>query len=285
MTSLLALIGIELSAVSRKEKVVSAVGGLVAISLLTWGTHLALGLSGGSGIIASMGASAVLLFAVPHGQLSQPWPVLAGHGFAAAIGVTCYQCIPVQWLAAGCAVGLTILLMHQLKCIHPPGGATALTAVLGSDAVHALGFHFVWFPVLTNAIIMISVAVLFNWGFPWRRYPAVLSRAISGSRRPLTSSAHASHEDIVKALKSLDSFVDITEEDLISLSRLIAREQEARVKKTARNMDRVSFNPPLETAAAAQQLPKPATEQPPSSCGRHGGGVRVPPARTAAPGR
>ena len=237
MKTLLSLIGVELSAVSRREKFLSALGGLIAIASLIWVTRQALGLQGAMCIIASMGASGVLLFAVPHGQLSQPWPVIAGNVFSAFIGVACYQLIPLEWLAAGAALGISILAMHQLKCIHPPGGATALTAVLGGDAVHRLGFKFVLFPVLINVLIMVGIAILFNWSFKWRRYPAALAkRSIALKRHPL--GAETSHDDIVKALKNLESFVDITEDDLLQLSRMIAREREARLLKAARQRGR-----------------------------------------------
>ncbi len=233
MKTLLSIIGVELSAVSYREKILSALGGLIAIVSLIWVTRQALGLQGAMCLIASMGASGVLLFAVPHGQLSQPWPVIAGNVFSAFVGVLCYRCIPYEGLAAGAALGISILLMHQLKCIHPPGGATALTAVLGGDAVHALGFKFVVFPVLINVLIMVGVAILFNWGFKWRRYPAALGRK-NLSLKPHPLGLETSHEDIVKALRNLDSFVDITEEELLQLSRMIAREREARLLKTAR---------------------------------------------------
>ncbi|MFX8373896.1 HPP family protein, partial [Acinetobacter baumannii] len=79
----------------------------------------------------SMGASAVLLYAVPHGALSQPWAVLAGHAVSAVAGVAAARNISDPALAAAVAVGTAILAMHYLRAIHPPGGATALTAVVG----------------------------------------------------------------------------------------------------------------------------------------------------------
>ena len=78
-------------------------------------------------------------------------------------------------LAAACAVGAAIGAMHYLPCIHPPGGATALGAVLGGDAVHQLGFQFVVMPVMLNAVTILVVALLFNAPFPRRRYPAAWS--------------------------------------------------------------------------------------------------------------
>lgn len=216
-------LGFELSEVSYKEKVISAAGGIIAILVLTLLTRVGLAGIGGSFVVASMGASAVLLFAVPHGQLSQPWPVIAGHGLSALTGVLCARYIGPQEVAAACAVGLSIGLMHQFKCIHPPGGATALTAVIGGKAVHDLGFGFVLFPILTNAVLMVLLAVLLNAAFRWRRYPAFLTH------RPRTRAAknEPTHEEIVAALKSLDSFVDITEDDLIRLCQILSIRQPA----------------------------------------------------------
>lgn len=217
-------IGIELVEVSVTEKAVAALGGALSILMLVTLSSWMLPGEGAAAIIASMGASAVLLFGAPHGQLSQPWPVLAGHGVSALIGVACAQHIPQSMIASACAVGLAIGAMHQLKCIHPPGGATAFTAVMGGGAIHDLGYRFVLVPVLANAVVMVLLAVVFNYAFKWRRYPVILSRSthppipvMSGSPEPPT------HDEIVAAMKSLDSFVDISEEDLIRLVALINR--------------------------------------------------------------
>lgn len=59
--------------------------------------------------------------------------------------------------AAGLAVGLAIGVMHILRCIHPPGGATALVAVVGSSQIHALGFEYILTPVLLNTVIILSL--------------------------------------------------------------------------------------------------------------------------------
>lgn len=213
-------LGFELSEVSYKEKLISTLGGIVSIFILLLFVNQGFGDLGRNCVVASMGASAVLLFAVPHGQLSQPWPVIAGHGFSALIGVLCARFIPQQEIAAACAVGLAIGVMHQFKCIHPPGGATALTAIIGGPAIHSMGFSFALFPVLINAIIMVALAVLLNACFHWRRYPAFLTRRPPS---PARADVHGpTHEEIVRALKSMDSFVDITEDDLIRLCELLA---------------------------------------------------------------
>lgn len=215
-------LGIELSAVSYKEKLISTVGGILSIFLLILLIQLGLDGTDGSLVVASMGASAVLLFAVPHGQLSQPWPVIAGHGLSALVGVLCARYIPHQAVAGACAVGLAIGVMHQFKCIHPPGGATALMAVIGGPDIRDLGFRFVLFPILTNALMMVGLAVLLNLCFRWRRYPAFLTHR---PRRPKGAKPEPTHEEIVAALRSLDSFVDITEDDLIRLCELLSVSQ------------------------------------------------------------
>ena len=216
-------LGIELIEVSLTEKLVAAIGGGLSILILTLLSFWALPDSGATAVIASMGASAVLLFAVPHGQLSQPWPLIMGHTVSALIGVACAQSIPNLAVAAACAVGLAIGAMHVLKCIHPPGGATAFTAVMGGEAIHALGFEFVVFPVLTNALVMLVLAIAINAAFKWRRYPAALNRPIRSIKSAQPAPPPPSHEEILIAIKSLDSFVDISEEDLIYLLELLNR--------------------------------------------------------------
>ena len=212
-------LGVELDEVSAVEKLVSAVGGGVAIlvALLVCDRVI----EGGSILlVASMGASAVLLFAVPHGQLSQPWPVLVGHIASAAIGVACATVLGPTFLAAGAAVALAIGAMHLLKSIHPPGGATALTAVLGGPAIADMGFEFVLLPVALNAALMVLLAVAFNGLFPWRRYPAAFADLARG---PVDTTPgvidDSTHRAVLDALREVDSFIDITEEDLIRLHR------------------------------------------------------------------
>jgi len=214
--------GVEFIEVSRLEKAVSAFGGGLSILALIATSSWLLPLEAATCVIASMGASAVLLFGVPHGQLSQPWPVLAGHGLSALIGVLCAQYISLPHLAAACAVGLSIGVMHQLHCIHPPGGATAFTAVMGGESIHHLGYKFVLLPVLANALVMVLLAILINHAFKWRRYPVILSRLV---KEPPHSGTTPTHEEVAAAMRSLDSFVDISEEDLLRLVELLRRKK------------------------------------------------------------
>jgi CBS domain-containing membrane protein len=189
--------GIGADASGHLEKWVSAAGGLAGLTGVMLISQAHLGAAESVGLVASMGASAVLLFAVPHGPLSQPWAVFGGHLVSAAVGVACTKLVEDPSLAGPLAVGLAIGAMHYLRCIHPPGGATALSAVVGGEAVHRLGFQYVLTPVLLNALVILLVALAFNYPFPWRRYPTALAqrvtRTVQGSTRP-TAMAEHSHE-------------------------------------------------------------------------------------------
>ncbi len=168
-------IGLGADQTSHAEKLLAVGGALLSmLAVIAIGRHYA-GDQGAAWLVASMGASAVLLFAVPHGPLSQPWPVIAGNVVSALIGVACARWISQPLLASAVAVSLAIGAMHYLRCIHPPGGATALTAVTGGEAVRALGFAYAITPVLLNALTMVLIAVAFNYLFAWRRYPASLA--------------------------------------------------------------------------------------------------------------
>ena len=165
----------ESTPVSHTERIVSAAGGFAGILVLLLISNHFVGMDDAGFVVASMGSTAVLLFAVPHGALSQPWAVTGGHVTSAIIGVTCAQFVPVPFLAAALAVGLAIGAMHYLHCMHPPGGATAMWMVVGGPGVQSLGYQAVFTPVLVSVLVILAAAVIFNYPFEWRRYPAVLA--------------------------------------------------------------------------------------------------------------
>ncbi|MFK5986763.1 MAG: HPP family protein [Pseudomonadota bacterium] len=208
------LIGIQLDTTQHKEKLISASGGFISIFLIFFISSTFLENNSAALVVASMGASAVLLFAVPHGPLSQPWPVFGGHLLSATIGISCYFLIPNQLLAASVAVGASIAIMYYFRCIHPPGGATAFTAVIGGGDVHQLGYEYLLTPVLLNVIIILAVAFAFNYLFSWRRYPAILSKRITDKKELDSKVASIPKEDLEFALKSMQSFTDISEPEL-----------------------------------------------------------------------
>lgn len=123
-------------------------------------------------IIGSFGASAVLIYGAIKSPLAQPRNLIGGHIFSAIIGVACYQLLnPNMWLASSVAVATAIAFMHATKTLHPPGGATALIAVIGSEKIHDLGYLYAVIPVGLGALIMLVVALLVNNLSRNRKYP------------------------------------------------------------------------------------------------------------------
>ena len=123
-------------------------------------------------LIGSFGASAVLIYGAIKSPLAQPRNLLGGHLLSALIGVTAFKLLaPHLWLAAPLAVATCIALMHATKTLHPPGGATALIAVISGPQVTNLGYFYVLIPVGAGALVMLAVALLVNNLAPQRRYP------------------------------------------------------------------------------------------------------------------
>ena len=171
---------------------------------------------------ASMGASAVLLFAVPHSRFSQPWPFVGGHLVSALVGVTCAQWIPDQVVAVAVASALALGLMLYLRCLHPPGGAAAVVAVIGGSEIQSLGYAFVLMPVALNVVLMLLIALLLNNLLPNRRYPAV---AKTVKKSPLdiarnTDEIKFSDGDLEQAMRDMNAFIDVSKDDLNSIFAL-----------------------------------------------------------------
>ena len=123
-------------------------------------------------IIGSFGASAVLIYGAIRSPLAQPRNLIGGHVLSAIVGVAAYRYLGGQpWLAAAMAVSVSIALMHLTKTLHPPGGATALIAVIGGDSVHSLGYLYAIIPVALGAGVMLTIALIVNNISKGRRYP------------------------------------------------------------------------------------------------------------------
>ncbi|VAW79257.1 hypothetical protein MNBD_GAMMA14-78 [hydrothermal vent metagenome] len=223
---LLQILGIEFSPVTHAERLISTAGGFFGIFFILVVTTYFIPLDEALLIVASMGASAVLLFAVPHGPMSQPWSVAGGHMVSAAVGVTCVQLISNPIIAAALAVGLAIGAMHYLRCIHPPGGATALSFAVAGPTVQEIGYQYMLTPVGLNVLVILSVAFVFNYPFAWRRYPAALKPY--PAKQDEESLTHIAHEDLVFALAEVNSFIDISERDLLTIYDLATHRSSSR---------------------------------------------------------
>ena len=215
------------STVSKREHILSTLGaGLGLLCAESISRHF-LG-NFNPWFVAPMGASAVLLFAVPSSPLAQPWSIIGGNLVSALIGVACARWIGHTGLAAGIAGAMAIATMFQLRCLHPPSGAVALTAVLGGPAVFNMGFEFVVWPVLINSLFLLAFALIFN-NASKRRYPhhpqERANTHLTKDPRP-SERIGVTHEDLEAVLKARGEVIDISEEDLEEI--VLAAEVRAR---------------------------------------------------------
>ncbi len=144
---------------SGREAVYSILGAFVATLLASFLSYTILEENHIPMILASTGASAMLVFALPHSPLSRPWNLVGGHVVSATVGISCLLLIDNPLFSSSISITVSMLLMHLLRCMHPPGGATAVTAAIGSSQIEILGYAFVVIPVFINSIILLSIAM------------------------------------------------------------------------------------------------------------------------------
>jgi len=112
--------------------------------------------------VGSLGASMTLILACPESTLARPYPAIVGNTLSAAIGVGVYQLLGAQSLplAAVLAVALAISAMRLLGALHPPGGASAILAVIGGAVVHDLGWLYPLYPIALGTVWLLVLARL-----------------------------------------------------------------------------------------------------------------------------
>ncbi|TDJ76083.1 HPP family protein [Pseudomonas putida] len=212
--------------ITPKQWIRAGIGASLGLFLAGWLTSLAYGPAIALHLLGPLAASAVLVFAVHSGPLAQPWPVLGSYGMACLVGLAMRAGFgPGLWVAAA-ALGVAILVMCLLRCLHPPGGAVAVGAVLADPGLTALGDHLVE-PVLLNAFILVAVAVVYN-RLTGVRYPkgAAPRKDLHHTRDPLPSErVGVTAADLDFALEEIGEFVDVTRDELERI--ILATEQHA----------------------------------------------------------
>ncbi len=193
----------------------AGLGALFGLTLTGLATRMALGPTPSLPLlIAPMGASSVLLFAVPSSPRAQPWSIMGGTLVAGLVGVTMARLVGDPVLAAALACALAIGVMLALRCLHPPSGAVALTVVLGGPAVQAAGYGFVLSPVLLNSALLLASALAFN-ALMGRPYPAPAAAPARASADPAPLGRLGfSAADLDAALKQYDRLLDVSRADL-----------------------------------------------------------------------
>lgn len=214
----------------------AAVGVLVTAGLSRWwagaGAH-------GPWMVASLGASAVLVFGMPSSPLAQPWPVLGGSTLSALVGAACSWLVPDPVIAGALAVGLAIALMVPLRCLHPPGGAMALYVVLTAGD----GWHLAGFPILFNGVVLLVLAMVYNT-LTGRDYP----HPQRASRRAAMADGAFTASDVDAALAHYNQVLDVSRADLEGLLHRAGRAAFQRTLGEVRCADIMS-RPPLAVEA------------------------------------
>lgn len=178
-------------------------------------------------IVAPLGASAVLAFAVPASPLAQPRAMIGGNIISALAGVTALRLLHNPVAAIALAVSLSIMGMYLARCLHPPGGGLAMVAVMGGPLVERAGYGFVLMPVAINSILLVIIALIFNnlagSRYPHRPEPRPLLTEVPADR-PDAGQRHRTaftRAHIEAVLDDLEDLPDISADDLEAILRAV----------------------------------------------------------------
>jgi CBS domain-containing membrane protein len=202
--------------VDAKERWRAVIGAAIGLGLAAILSRWLAGDTVGPWLVAPLGASAVLVFAVPASPLAQPWSVVGGNTVSAFIGIACANWIGDPSIAGAVAVSAAIGMMFLLRCLHPPGGAMALIAVL----THATSFGFALFPACVNSLLLTLAGIAYN-SLTGRRYPHVQVPDKKGGDQSLGRfTAH----DLDVVLARYNQVLDVSRDDLEKLLQLTEME-------------------------------------------------------------
>lgn len=238
---MISLLRSSIDPLSLGEKSLNAIAAAAAIVALGYALQLIPPDDYRLPLLASMGASAFLLFVVPHSPMAQPWPMIFGQLLSALSGLACaYMISDLVW-AGACAVGAALLAMQLLRSLHPPAAATALAVGMSGTHYHDQIGPFLAYAVLGNTLLLLTLAYLINNLLLRRRYP------IRHSHHPHHAEFQQTHQktplnldenDIEWALGQMDGIIDVSKEDLIDIFELAVEHAETRQKTAAENTRR-----------------------------------------------
>jgi len=208
--------------VSQQERYRAAVGACVGLFFTMLAGRYIGGLAGvNDWAMASLAASALLVFVLPSSPMAQPWAVIGGNVISALIGIACVNLLDSPIFSAPVAVGLSILCMLALRCLHPPAAAIAMITSLGSIS----GFQYAVFPVLTDSVLLILVGVIYN-NLTGKAYPYFLRTKPVASQIEIGQS-----KEIDAVLSRYNQVIDINRADLAALiSQVELRAYENKLK-------------------------------------------------------
>ncbi len=221
-----------LAGATLRERLIGCLGAVIGIALAALIGRVSMGeASVLPWIVAPMGASAVLLFVVPSSPMAQPWSIVGGNTLSALTGIGVSLVMGHGPVAAGVAVGLAIAVMSVTRCLHPPGGAAALTAVIGGPAIAAAGFAFALVPVAMNSVLLAALGFIFHrfsgHGWPHKPKPVLVNNRPVAELPPALRAGFIP-EDVDAVLKEEGEAFDISREDLARILHKI--ELRARIR-------------------------------------------------------
>ena len=219
---------------SLKAKLLSLIACFCSIFFIALITKVVSPWPGYPMIVASMGASAIILFFIPGSPLAQPWPFVGGQLVSAVVGVTCALNISETSTAAATAVGGSVLMMLFMRCLHPPAAATSLTPIMAGTSITSLGYSFVLVPIAVNVATMLLLAIIINRWVMDRDYPSPLPvKKKIDQRHTVLEPSHQigfSEQDLSLALKDSDVFIDMTHAELSHLLTQVEMNAFKRIK-------------------------------------------------------
>jgi CBS domain-containing membrane protein len=243
---------------SNKEKLRASLGALIGIlvvgliSKTTAGSNL-----NALWLIAPIGASSTLLFAVPSSPFAQPWSILGGNLLSSLTGITCAVLIPSPLLSGAVAVFISIYLMFTFKCVHPPSGAVALLCVIGGQQIKDLGYWFVVYPLGLNTVVLVLCAIIYNKVTNQYHPSKPAEKDFFKADRSNHMDGKIQKSDLALALEENNELIDI---NLTDLERIFKQTQlrifnnqfdQLRCKQVmSTDIPRLEFSTPLDTAWA-----------------------------------
>jgi CBS domain-containing membrane protein len=237
---------IAVDARERLRVVAGAVAGLGVTALLC----RAVGIDAATlpWLVAPIGASTVLVFGVPASPMAQPWAVIGGNTLSALVGIACVLAFGSHPWVAALAVGAAIGVMFGLRCLHPPGGASALLVVLAQ--VHDL--HFALFPVLSNSLLLVLAGIAYN-NATGRRYPHGQRLHAPVAAGHNVTHGNVSDADLDAVLARYNQVLDVSRDDLQSLLEQAEIQAHARTLGALRCSDIMSRDPVSVTFGTSLQ--------------------------------
>ncbi|MEI8177584.1 HPP family protein [Aestuariivirga sp.] len=217
-----------------RDRSIACLGALIGIGLAGLATGWVVGNEGHLPLlVAPLGASAVLLFAVPSSPLAQPWSIIGGNTVSALVGIAIAHFVPDKAIAAALAVAGAIAVMSLLRCLHPPGGAASLLGVLGGPAAASYSFGFALVPVALNSVLLVITGLLFHrfsrHSYPHRPKP-VMATTHGTKDLPPQLRTSLTDSDFDAALAEGGEPMDISRDDL---HRILRRAELAAMERTS----------------------------------------------------